>query len=189
MHVLPPYVRIFVLGSLANLFLSLRVVHTSSKIKGQIYIPAVNWICKQTTSLISPLPERHASNDRDDYRGWDIPELHQPEQRIRVRLFSLASTILANFYSSFSVATVMFSTTILISVQMKFVKHLHVLVALSFFLVFGFLDGKPGHVFSPKAWLKGPRAVLGRCAQENTRRRIRTAHYWRYPVSHLDHSR
>ncbi len=42
----------------------------------------------------------------------------------------------------FSVATVMFSTTILIAVQMKFVKHLHVLVVLSFFLVFGFLDCK-----------------------------------------------
>ena len=42
----------------------------------------------------------------------------------------------------FSVATVMFSTTILIAVQMKFVKHLHVLVALGFFLFFGFLDGK-----------------------------------------------
>lgn len=42
---------------------------------------------------------------------------------------------------SFSVATVMFSTTVLIAVQMKFVKHWHALIAVGFFLVFGFLDG------------------------------------------------
>lgn len=35
----------------------------------------------------------------------------------------------------------MFSTTVLIAVQMKFVKHWHALVALGFFIVFGFLDG------------------------------------------------
>lgn len=35
----------------------------------------------------------------------------------------------------------MFTTTVMIAVQMKFVKHLHVAVAVAFFLVFGFLDG------------------------------------------------
>lgn len=42
----------------------------------------------------------------------------------------------------FSVATVMFSTTVLIAIQMKFVKQLPIAVALAFFLVFGFLDGE-----------------------------------------------
>lgn len=41
----------------------------------------------------------------------------------------------------FSVATVMFSTTVLIAVQIVFVKHLPVVVALVFFSIFGFLDG------------------------------------------------
>lgn len=35
----------------------------------------------------------------------------------------------------------MFTTTVMIAVQMKFVKHLHVAVAVAFFVVFGFLDG------------------------------------------------
>jgi uncharacterized membrane protein YdfJ with MMPL/SSD domain len=42
---------------------------------------------------------------------------------------------------SFSVATVFISTTTLIAIQMKFVKHMHVAFALAFFAFFGFLDG------------------------------------------------
>jgi len=41
----------------------------------------------------------------------------------------------------FAVATVMFSTTTLIAVQMFYVKHWPVLVALAFFLFYGFIDG------------------------------------------------
>ncbi|EKM57720.1 uncharacterized protein PHACADRAFT_251527 [Phanerochaete carnosa HHB-10118-sp] len=91
-HVLPP----------------LRVVHTSSKIKGQIYIPAINWTLMIVTVIVV-----------GTFRN---------------------STNLSNAYG-FSVATVMFSTTILIAIQMRFVKHLPIIVALAFFLVFGFLDG------------------------------------------------
>jgi len=47
---------------------------------------------------------------------------------------------LTNAYG-FSVATVMFSTTILIAIQMRFVKHWHLAVAIAFFCIFGFLDG------------------------------------------------
>ena len=43
---------------------------------------------------------------------------------------------------SFSVATVMFSTTTLIAVQMVYVKHLLFVVPICFFIFFGFLDGK-----------------------------------------------
>ncbi|KIP07228.1 hypothetical protein PHLGIDRAFT_118284 [Phlebiopsis gigantea 11061_1 CR5-6] len=92
MHVLPPF----------------RIVHTSSTVRGQIYIPAVNWLLMIITIIV-------------------------------VATFK-NSTKLSNAYG-FSVATVMFSTTILIAIQMQYVKHLPVYITLAFFLVFGFLDG------------------------------------------------
>ena len=42
---------------------------------------------------------------------------------------------------SFSVATVMLSTTILIAVQMRYVKHLPVIIGVGYFVIFGFFDG------------------------------------------------
>ncbi|KAH9996962.1 potassium transporter [Russula compacta] len=50
------------------------------------------------------------------------------------------ATQLTNAYG-FAVATVMFTTTILISVQMRYVKHLPLIVSILFLLCFGFLDG------------------------------------------------
>jgi KUP system potassium uptake protein len=50
------------------------------------------------------------------------------------------ATQLTNAYG-FAVATVMFTTTILISVQMRYVKRLPLIVAILFLLFFGFLDG------------------------------------------------
>jgi KUP system potassium uptake protein len=50
------------------------------------------------------------------------------------------STKLTNAYG-FAVATVMFSTTILISVQIRYVKHLPAIVGILFLLTFGFFDG------------------------------------------------
>jgi KUP system potassium uptake protein len=47
---------------------------------------------------------------------------------------------LSNAYG-FSVATVMFSTTVLLAVQMVWVKHWSVFIALGYFVIFGFLDG------------------------------------------------
>ncbi|KZP18771.1 potassium transporter, partial [Athelia psychrophila] len=49
-------------------------------------------------------------------------------------------TALTNAYG-FAVATVMFSTTILIAIQMRYVKHLPWVVGLAYFVVFGFFDG------------------------------------------------
>ena len=43
--------------------------------------------------------------------------------------------------ASFAVATVMFSTSTLIAVQMIYVKHWPVVVAVGFFLLYGFIDG------------------------------------------------
>ena len=45
-------------------------------------------------------------------------------------------------FASFAVATVMFSTTTLIAIQMFYVKHWPVIVAIGFFLLFGFFDGE-----------------------------------------------
>lgn len=47
---------------------------------------------------------------------------------------------LTNAYG-FAVATVMFSTTILIGVHIRYVKMLPGVVALAYLLVFGFFDG------------------------------------------------
>ena len=50
------------------------------------------------------------------------------------------STQLTNAYG-FAVATVMFSTSVLIALQMRYVKHLPWIAGILFFLFFGFLDG------------------------------------------------
>ncbi|KAJ7069610.1 potassium transporter-domain-containing protein [Mycena amicta] len=47
---------------------------------------------------------------------------------------------LTNAYG-FAVATVMFSTTILLAVHMRWVKHWHMGVALGYFILWGFFDG------------------------------------------------
>lgn len=49
-------------------------------------------------------------------------------------------TNLSNAYR-FAVATVMFSTSILIAVQIFYVKRLPLIIALGYFLTFGFFDG------------------------------------------------
>ena len=48
---------------------------------------------------------------------------------------------LTNAYG-FAVATVMFSTSVLLAIQMRYVAHWPVVVAVGYFLIFGFFDGK-----------------------------------------------
>lgn len=50
------------------------------------------------------------------------------------------STQLTNAYG-FAVATVMFSTTVLVALQTRYVKQLPWIVGILFFLFFGFFDG------------------------------------------------
>jgi KUP system potassium uptake protein len=50
------------------------------------------------------------------------------------------STQLTNAYG-FAVATVMFTTSVLISLQIRYVKHLPWIIGILFFLFFGFIDG------------------------------------------------
>jgi len=59
---------------------------------------------------------------------------------ILVAVFNDA-TQLTNAYG-FAVATVMFTTTVLISLQIRYVKQLPYILGIAFFLFFGFLDGK-----------------------------------------------
>lgn len=54
---------------------------------------------------------------------------------------SLWFTVRFVLSNRFAVATVMFSTTVLISMQMRFVKGWSCVVALGYLLVFGFFDG------------------------------------------------
>ncbi|KAF8476540.1 potassium transporter [Russula ochroleuca] len=87
---------------------SLRLVHTSDKVQGQIYIPIANWILMIATIVI-------------------------------VAAFK-SSTQLTNAYG-FAVATVMFTTSVLISLQIRYIKHLPWIVGILFLSFFGFLDG------------------------------------------------
>jgi KUP system potassium uptake protein len=50
------------------------------------------------------------------------------------------STQLTNAYG-FAVATVMFTTSVLISLQIRYVMHLPWIIGILFFLFFGFIDG------------------------------------------------
>ena len=51
------------------------------------------------------------------------------------------ATQLTNAYG-FAVATVMFTTTVLIALQIRYVKHLPIILSFMFFIFFGFFDGE-----------------------------------------------
>ena len=50
-------------------------------------------------------------------------------------------TNLTNAYG-FAVATVMFTTSVMIAIQMRYVKKLPVIVGIIYFIIFGFFDGE-----------------------------------------------
>ena len=84
------------------------------------------------------------------------------------------ATQLTNAYG-FAVATVMFTTSVLISLQIRYVKHLPWIFGILFLLFFGFLDGN--WYQSPSAlMLKHFRSFLGRIIKEGPRRRLGTTH-------------
>lgn len=89
-------------------FPAFRMIYTSDKIQGQVYIPIINWGLMIVTIVI-------------------------------VAAFK-SSTALSNAYG-FAVATVMITTTVLISIQFKYVKGFSGWFGLLFFLTFGFFDG------------------------------------------------
>ena len=61
-------------------------------------------------------------------------------------IFVAAFTNLANLTNTygFAVSTVMFTTTCLIAIQIRYIKKLSVLISIGFSLIFGFFDGKTG---------------------------------------------
>lgn len=66
----------------------------------------------------------------------------------------------------FAVATVMFSTTTLIAVQMVYVKHWPIIIAVAFFLFYGFIDGALHQTSSRLRFSWVPRRVLGSIVEE-----------------------
>jgi len=50
-------------------------------------------------------------------------------------------TNMTNAYG-FAVATVMFTTSVMIAIQMRYVKKLPVIVGIVYFIIFGFFDGE-----------------------------------------------
>jgi len=77
-------------------------------------------------------------------------------------------------WASFAVATVMFSTTTLIAVQMIYVKHWPIVVAVAFFLFYGFIDGVfiPSYLVVP-SFLMIARYILGSIFKEDPIRTLR----------------
>jgi KUP system potassium uptake protein len=53
----------------------------------------------------------------------------------------LPMSFLLTFDHSFAVATVMIATSSLVAIQMRYVKGLPIIVALAFFVFYGFIDG------------------------------------------------
>ncbi|KAJ3818862.1 potassium transporter [Lentinula raphanica] len=71
-----------------------------------------------------------------------IPAVNWTLMIITVIIVAVFSNLanLTNAYG-FAVATVMFSTSVLLAVQMVYVKHWPVVIGLAYFVVFGFFDG------------------------------------------------
>lgn len=67
----------------------------------------------------------------------------------------------------------MFSTTTIIAIQMVYVKHLPIILAIAFFLPFGFFDGEVNRtrLFLPFSLV--PRFVLGSSVEEGPTRTSR----------------
>ena len=68
--------------------------------------------------------------------------------------------------TSFAVATVMFSTTTIIAIQMVYVKHLPMIIAIAFFLIFGFFDGEANYTLWFFPFSLAPRPILGSIVEE-----------------------
>jgi KUP system potassium uptake protein len=104
----------------------LSMVYTSETIQGQVYIPSVNWI--RTYLLTSNMHE--------------ILTHHRIVGLVCLIVVGVFEDLAAmtNAYG-FAVATVMFTTTVMIAIQMRYVKGWPIASGLIFFVVFGFFDG------------------------------------------------
>jgi KUP system potassium uptake protein len=120
------------------------MVYTSETIQGQVYVPAANWI-RASSSTPSPIAaDFHDSYDSYHHCCRHIQEQHSNDQRLWVRILAVSAltvNILILWFARFAVATVMFSTTILLAVQMFYVKRWPLAIAIGFLVIFGFFDG------------------------------------------------
>nr|GAT52232.1 predicted protein [Mycena chlorophos] len=111
-------------------------------IASQAMITATFSLIQQMIHMKSFLPLK-MSFTSDTFQGQVlIPSANYTLMIVTIILVAAFSNLanLTNAYG-FAVATVMFSTTILLAVRMRWVKHWHWVVAVGFFVVWGFLDG------------------------------------------------
>lgn len=94
---------------------------------------------------------------------------------------------LTNAYG-FAVATVMFTTSVLISIQIRYIKHLPWIVGILFFCSFGFLDGN-WVVITFVPMLKHFRSFLGRIVREDSQRSMGATHVRHRSVRHCSFNR
>ena len=93
------------------------------------------------------------SDDRYYNPSCGIRNFHKSNKRLRVGyLGRYAHCKILMILSRFAVSTVMFTTSVLISIQMRQVKRLPVIVAIAFFIFYGFIDGRCRSL-SRKRWL------------------------------------
>ncbi|KAI9460347.1 potassium transporter [Russula earlei] len=121
---------LYVFAILATLIASQAMITASFSLVQQL----VNMRC---------LPPFRMVNTSDDIQGQIyIPVVNWTLMVVTIVLVAAFndSAKLTNAYG-FAVATVMFTTSILISMQMRYVKHLPYIVGISYLLFFGFLDG------------------------------------------------
>ncbi|KAI0264210.1 potassium transporter [Gloeopeniophorella convolvens] len=111
-------------------------------IASQAMITATFSLVQQLVNMRS-LPPVHMVHTSDKVQGQIyIPVVNwilMVGTIIIVAAFSNA-TQLTNAYG-FAVATVMFTTSVLVSLQMRYVKHLPIIVGVVFLIIFGFIDG------------------------------------------------
>ncbi|KAH9941952.1 potassium transporter [Amylocystis lapponica] len=111
-------------------------------IASQALITATFSLIQQLMNMHS-LPQLRMIYTSDTIQGQVYIPIVNFILMVAVIIFVVAfksSTSLTNAYG-FAVATVMFTTTMLIALQMKFVKGLPAVLAIAFFLSFGFFDG------------------------------------------------
>jgi len=126
----PLYWIVFVFGILATLIASQAMITATFSLIQQVI----------NTKAFPPLRMRYTS---DTIQGQVyIPAANWALMIITIIIVGVFKNLtnLTNAYG-FAVATVMFSTSWLISVQIYYVKHLPVVVALAYFIPFGFFDG------------------------------------------------
>jgi len=111
-------------------------------IASQAMITAAFSLVQQLVNMRS-LPPLHMVHTSDKTQGQlYIPVVNWILMIVTIVIVAVFNnaTQLTNAYG-FAVATVMFTTTVLIALQMRYVKHLPIIVSIAFFLVFGFFDG------------------------------------------------